>query len=43
MNFAKLHTVMMRLNTEALAQVTRCRAQSHAARMLSVFLVTEKK
>ena len=41
MNFARLHTVMMRFDAEALAQVARCRAQSHTARMLSVFLVTE--
>ena len=42
MSLARFHTVMMRLNAEALAKVTRCRAQSHIARMFSVFLVTEE-
>jgi hypothetical protein len=40
--FARLHTVMMRLDAKAHAQVARCRAQSRAARMFSVFLVTEE-
>jgi hypothetical protein len=40
--FTRLHTVKVRLYAKAFAQVARCWAQSHAARMLSVFLVTEE-
>ena len=40
--FAMPHTVMMRLDAKTFAQVARCRAQSHTARVFLVFLVTEE-
>ena len=42
MTFARLHTVKVRLDTKTFAQVARCRAQSHSARMFSVLLVAEE-